>query len=329
MRREKISQIINQIHTEYISEALELEAAISSKKKNKGIVFYKKYRFAVCICVVILAAMLSFTTAFATNELFRETIIRIFYPLYTSDEIKELDNGHRTGSFDITDTLLTFLNKFNKEKMELGISAKNENGYTHTLIHNTSNVKDVENIMDSVYAIVESNNPDYKILVTMQQISHKETTGTWQVTAYQIITAEKADELLAKMPLYTPFDYKENVSSETNGDPADTTIKAKGVCGVIYNANEKENIATLTAKESKQLKKVFAKYPFSDNISIQNLPDMVIKFENITYIFSQDGEVLVKDTLSCTCSQVMLTPDDCKLLLDLFKSYGIRVSSEK
>lgn len=329
MSREKISQIINQIHTEYISEALGLETAISSKKKNKGIVFYKKYRFAFCTCVVILAAMLSFTTAFATNELFRETIIRIFYPLYTSDEIKELDNGHVTGSFDITDTLLTFLDKFNKEKMELGISAKNENGYTYTLIHNSSNVKGTENIMDSVYAIVESNNPDYKILVTMQQISHKETTGIWQVTAYQIITADKADELLAKMPLYTPLDNEENASSETSEAPADTTIKAKGVCGVIYNANEKENIATLTAKESKQLKKVFAKYPFSDNISIQDLPDMVIKFENITYIFSQDGEVLVKDTLSCTCSQVMLTPDDCKLLLDLFKNYGIRVPSEK
>lgn len=329
MSREKISQIINQIHTEYISEALEMEAAISIKKKNKGIVFCKKYRFAVCIFGVILAAMLSFTTAFATNKLFRETIIRIFYPLYTSDEIKELDNGHMTGSFDITDTLLTFLDKFNKEKMEFGISAKYENGYTHTFIHNTSNVKDAENIMDSVYAIVESDIPNYKLLVTMQQISHEETTGIWQVTAYQIITAEKADEFLAKMPLYAPLDNEENPSSETSESPADTTIKAKGVCAVIYNANEKENISTLTAKESKQIKKVFANYPLSDDISIQGSPDMVIKFEDITYIFSQDGEVLVKDTLSCTCSQVMLTPDDCKLLLDLFKSYGIRVSSEK
>lgn len=327
MSREKISQIINQINTEYISEALELETTISSKKKNHGIVFYKKYRFSACICMVVLAAMLSFTTAFATNQLFRETIIRIFYPLYTSDEIKELDNGHMTGSYDITDTLLTFLDMFNKEKMELRISAKNENGYTHTFVRNTSDVNGTENILDSVYAIVESNIPDYKLLVTMQRISYEETTGIWQVTAYQIVTAEKADEILKEMPLYTPLDEEENASSETNENPADTTIKAKGACAVIYNANEKENISTLTLEESEQIKAVFANYTLSDELSITGSPDMVIKFEDVTYIFSQDGEVLVRDNVSS--SQVILTSDDCKLLLDLFKSYGIRVSSKK
>lgn len=325
MSREKISQIINQLNTEYISEALELEATISSKKK--GIVFYKKYRFAACICMVVLTAMLSFTTAFATNESFRETIVRILYPLYTSDEIKELDSGHLTGSFDETDTLLTFLDKFNKEKMELGILARKENGYAYTLVHNTADVMEADNIMDSVYAIVESNIPNYKLLVTMQKIPYEETTGIWQVTSYQIVTAEKADEILEEMPLYTPLDEEENPSSETNENPADTTIKAKGACGVIYNANETENISTLTVEESEQIKSVFANYTLSDELSITGSPDMVIKFEDVTYIFSQDGEVLVRDNVSS--SQVILTSDDCKLLLDLFKSYGISVSLER
>lgn len=327
MNCEKISQVINQIDIDYISEALEVESMISNKNKNKVILFYKNYRFAACMCMIVLAIMLSFTTAFATSESFRETIVRILYPLYTSDEIKKLDSGHLTSSFDETDTLLTFLDKFNKEKMELGIFARKENGYAYTLVHNTSDVMEADNIIDSVFAIVESNISNYKLLITMQKIPYEETTGIWQVTAYQIVMAEKADKILEEMPLYTPLDDEAENFSETNKNPADTTIKAEGACAVIYNANEKENISTLTEEESEQIKAVFASYSLSDDLSITGSPDMVIKFEDVDYIFSQDGEVLVEDGEAC--SQVTLTSDDKKFLLSLFRSHGISVSLER
>ena len=129
---------------------------------------------------------LDFATAFAASSTFRQSVISIFLPVYSDNEIKEIDNGHMTGSFDEIDVLNTFLERFNLENMEEGLKAKKHRGFEKTLLYEGE---------DSIKAIVTSDNPDYKLLVMMERIGYEETAGLWQVVAYQVIDAKTAKEM--------------------------------------------------------------------------------------------------------------------------------------
>lgn len=214
MKREKISEIIGEIDVNFIQEALMHESTETieafpvqenQKQKNQkgqGLkYFWQFHRTAACACLVILATAFSFTTAFAASESFRQAVISIFYPLYSDGEIKELDDGHRTSSFDERDMLLTFLDRFNAEKMENGILAKYESGYAYTLVSSNEIPK---GCINCILAVVESSREDYRLLVTMEKIPYEKTTGIWQIVSYQVITEERADEILGEMPVYEP-----------------------------------------------------------------------------------------------------------------------------
>jgi len=201
MKRKIISQALDRLDLDFICEASENETTVFSKKENRIVQFLRFHRFAACICIIILVVIFSFTTAFAASESFRKTVISIFYPLYSNRDLRELEEGHMTGSFEEKDMLLTFLDRFNSEKMEFGISAKFEQGYSYVFV---SGEKVPEGSMDAIFAIVESSLPNYKILIRMEKKPYEETSGIWQIISYQIITREEAEKLQMKLPEYVP-----------------------------------------------------------------------------------------------------------------------------
>ena len=310
MNRADISQAINQIDFNYVAEAMEAENNLSCERKKRESRFYGTYRVAVCIGMAFVAVSLAAVTAFAASESFREAVISLLYPIYSSDEIKELDNGHMTSSFDETDTLLSFLDRFNAEKMEFGVLAENNAGYTYSMLSDSP---------DIIIAVVECNISNYKILVTIEKLDYKETTGIWQVVSYQMVTSKAAAELMERMPKYIP------VQAETHEDMSESVIKAVDGCAVIYNANNKDNIITLTEQESRQIEEMFAAYAVSDSITATGIQDMVIKYGDVMYAFSIDGNVIVMDGggISVPHGQITLLSKDLEELLSIFSDYGL------
>ncbi len=314
MNRVDISQAISQIDLIYIQEAMEVNETISNRNTKRTTQRLRKVcKLAACICVGLLATSLITVTAFATSETFRETVISLLYPIYSSDEIIELDNGHMAGSFDEQDTLLSFLDRFNAEKMEFGVQAENNAGYTYSLLSNSP---------DSILAIVQCNISNYKLLVTLERLDYEDTTGLWQVISYQMITNEAALEVIERVPEYVPYVLNDSI---VNTNPADSIIEAEGSCAIIYNANNKEHIATLTEQESRQIEEIFERYSETNNITATGLQDMVIKYEDVMYAFSTEGDVLVMDggEISIPRAQIVLTSEDLEILLNIFSNYGI------
>lgn len=81
-----------------------------------------------------------------------------------------------------------FLEKFNNENLANNITVKKENGFEYAILSSDDN---------SVNVIVECNVPNDKLLVIMEKSDYEETTGLWQVMAYQIIDNETADDMIA------------------------------------------------------------------------------------------------------------------------------------
>jgi hypothetical protein len=305
MNRADISRAVSQIDLTYIQEAMEV------KRPTQRL--HKICKLVACICVCLLATSLITVTAFATSATFRDTVISLLYPIYSSGEIVELDNGHMAGAFDEEDTLLSFLDRFNAEKMEFGVQAENHAGYTYSLLSSSP---------DSILAIVQCNISNYKLFVTMERLDYEDTTGIWQVISYQMITDEEALEITERLPEYVPG-VLDDSAAHTN--PADSIIEAEGSCAVIYNANNKDHIVTLTEQESSQIKEIFEKYPEETSITASGLQDMVIKYENVTYAFSTEGYVLVMDSgeIGTPRAQIVLSSEDLEKLLNIFSNYGI------
>lgn len=310
MNRENISQAISQIDLNYIKEAIESENVLSGERKKCGHRFYGAYRMAACVAMAFMVVSLAAVTAFAASESFRETVISLLYPIYSSDEIKELNSGHMAGSFDAVDTLLSFLDRFNTEKMEFGVLAENNAGYTYSMLSDSP---------DTIMAVVECNISNYKILVTMEKLDYEETSGIWQVVSYQMVTSEVASEVMERMPEYVP------AQSETPTDMSESVIAAAGTCAVIYNAADKDQIITLTEQESRKIAEMFAAYVVSDSITATGLQDMVIKYEDVMYAFSGDGDVIVMDgsTMSAPHGQITLSSKDLEELLRIFSDHGL------
>lgn len=182
MNTKLFSDAMGEINDKYIMEALE-------KRKVKPLHFnwWKAHKIAACFTAIILTIAFSFGTAFAVSADFRQAVISFFFPTYTENQLHEIDEGHRTGSFSMEDTLFTFLEKFNGENMVDNITAKEDNGFEYVILVNDEN---------SVNVIVECSTPNDKLLVIMEQNDYKETTGLWQVVAYQILDNKTANEMI-------------------------------------------------------------------------------------------------------------------------------------
>jgi len=182
MNAEKFSNAMSEIDGKYIMEAL-----VKRNAKALHLGWWKFHKIAACFSVIILTVMFSFGTAFAVSADFRQTVISFLFPTYTENQLHEIEEGHRTGSFSMEDTLFTFLEKFNSENMVDNIAAKKENGFKYVILVNDEN---------SINVIVECTTPNDKLLVVMEQINYKETAGLWQVIAYQILDSETAKEMI-------------------------------------------------------------------------------------------------------------------------------------
>jgi hypothetical protein len=197
--------------------------------------------------------------------------------------------------------------------MEFGVQAENNAGYTYSLLSGSS---------DSILAIVQCNISNYKLLVTMERLDYEDTTGIWQVIAYQMITNEAALEVTESVPEYVP-DVLHDATVNTN--PTDSLIETEGSCAIIYNANNKDHIVTLTEQESGQIREILEKYPEETSITAAGLQDLVIKYEDVMYAFSTEGYVLVMDgdEMSTPQAQIVLSSEDIEKLLNIFRNYGI------
>lgn len=313
MNRTQISQAVSQIDLKFVQEAMKTDP-VSIGEKGKNVWRHKGYyRMAAGIGIGFLAVSLATVTAFAASETFRRTVISFLYPLYSTEEIKELDQGHRTGSFDEQDTLLSFLDRFNTEKLEFGVKAENDGGYTYSMVSDSP---------DTILAVVDCNITGYKLLVTMNRLVYEDTTGVWQVISYQMITEQETSGILETTPEYTPLVIDE---PDAGADPSESAIKTEGSDAVIYRATDKENIVTLTEEESAQVLELFGKYSVADTITAVGLQDRVIRYEDIMYAFSEDGVVIVMDgkQMSAPRGQIVLKTEDLEVLTELFDSYGL------
>lgn len=193
MDRKKLSRAIGEIDPRFVSEAMVFETATVSRPENVFRRFWRERRVAACICLVLVAASVTFATAFAADAAFRKTVNSVLFPLYTSRDVKEIDEGHRTGNFDVQDTLFTFLDRFNREEMIAGLTAPKDHGYHYAMLSDRSGV---------VQTVVECNRSDYRLLVTMKLKPYRHTTGLWQVVSYQVIELQTAKTMLSEMKPY-------------------------------------------------------------------------------------------------------------------------------
>lgn len=176
------SEAMNEMDDKYIMEAI-----VERKPKTFPLGWWKFHKIAACFAAIIFIAVFSFGTAFAVNADFRQAVISFLFPVYTENRLLEIDEGHGTGSFSMEDTLCTFLEKFNSENMVDNVTVRKENGFEYVILANGEN---------SINVIVECTAPDNKLFVVMERKDYKETTGLWQITAYQILDSETANKMM-------------------------------------------------------------------------------------------------------------------------------------
>ena len=178
MNAKLFSEAMGEIGDTYIMEAVE------DRRRQPFWGWRCSHRLAACLAAMVLA--LSFGTALAVNADLRQAVIRVLFPVYGEDQLHEIDEGHRTGSFSLEDTLFTFLERFNSEDMTDGVTVKKEDGFAYILLPGGEG---------TAQAVVECTDTAHRLLVIMERQAYEGTTGLWQVTAYQVLSGEAADEL--------------------------------------------------------------------------------------------------------------------------------------
>lgn len=207
------------------------------------------------------------------------------------------------------DTLLSFLDKFNHEKMERGLLAKLDNGYKYSLLADSK---------DKILSVVDCNLAEYKLVVTMKKKAYEDTTGIWQVVSYQVIDMKAANEMLSELPEY------ERNEEEIENNGSVSIIEAKHDEVKIYNAFDKENIAVLTEEDGREIHSIFENYIPSEELTEVGLTELVIKFEDVSYMFSVTGDVLIKEE-DGKLSYILLSESDTERLLEYFDKNDIKI----
>lgn len=98
---------------------------------------------------------------------------RVTFPLkntWTESKLIEVDAGHYAGSFDMQDTLLTFVSRLEREE---NYQIQNANGYDYQLTPMGNRAR------------ARFTCPDGKILnIWLERIDYQETSGLWRASAY-------------------------------------------------------------------------------------------------------------------------------------------------
>ena len=175
-------EAMGKINDKYVVEAMDI---IYEQKIDKHKLLFRKRNFVACFVVFILVITLSLGITLAVNANFRQAFISFFFPKYTKVELIEIDEGHKTGSFDLTDTLFTFFEKFNAENIGNGVKVKKENGFEYKVVSQTEN---------SVEILAECDVDNKSLFVKLERKPYKETTVIWQVVGYQITDKDIFDK---------------------------------------------------------------------------------------------------------------------------------------
>ena len=149
MSNDKIIAAWNKMNPDSNTKRKIMQEIMKSMETNRTNNFINKYRrFAVGFVASVVLLLGSFGTAYAASPALREYVHSLLFPIYTSDEFVSIENGHMTGSFDQTDVLLSFLDKFNKAEFGNTISAAWENGYHYSLFEeNVNQLRALKNIV--------------------------------------------------------------------------------------------------------------------------------------------------------------------------------------
>ncbi len=289
----------------------EIQAAMEISEKNN---FIRKFRhFGVGFAAAVVLLLGSFGTAYAASPEFREYIQSLLFPLYTSEEIVSIHNGHMTGSFDISDVLLSFLDKFNKKEFGNSITAARDNGYHYSLFAQKEN---------QVLALVDCSIEDYCILVYIKRIAYENTEGIWQVTGYQIIQRSTAQNMTEQLEVYSEKSAAEIISLPQE----DTVIKGMEDSVVIYNVNEKKNVVSINEDDSKIILDILDACGRNENIS-GGLFQYVIKTNDTSYMFDSNGNGMV-DAAGKRWG-ITISENDLAAIKTLFDLYNVSLEETK
>lgn len=193
MRSEKIAAAWDRMNPDLAAKERmreRLQGALEGNAHKSSRVFPRFSVGFAAACVVLLGSL---GTAYAASPSFRAYIHSLFFPLYTSEELVSIDQGHMTGSFDERDVLLTFLDRFNRLEFGNSVTAVKEDGYHYSLF-----MQDAGHLQ----AFVESSLDGYCIAVFMERLAYEDTEGIWQVTAYQILENSAADTMERQLEPY-------------------------------------------------------------------------------------------------------------------------------
>lgn len=180
----------------------QIQDTMEQKKASRFKGVFRK--FAVGAAALFILMLGSIGTAYAASPAFREYLHSLLFPVYTPEEIVSLDNGHMTGSFDLTDVLLSFLDRFNRGEFGGSVTALRKEGYHYSLYRENE---------DRLRAFVDSSIEGQCIVVYLERLEYEETEGIWQITGYQILEDTAADNMKGRLEPCS------EVSAEDTGVP--------------------------------------------------------------------------------------------------------------
>ncbi len=314
MNDDKFIAAWNKMNPDNSTKGKMLQEIMDTMETSRKNIFIIKYRrFAVGFAAAVVLLLGSFGTAYAANPAFREYVHSLLFPLYTSDEIVSIDNGHMTGSFDKTDVLLSFLDKFNKEEFGNSITVAKKNGYHYGLFAQNEN---------QLLAFVDSSVEGYCIAVYMERIAYEGTEGIWQVTGYQILEKPIAENMKNQLEPYSDKPAEDTISVPQE----DIVIKGTKDSVIIYNVNEKKNVVSINEDDGKIISDILNVCDRNEDIT-GGLFQYVIKINDTSYMFDSDGNGMV-DAAGNRWG-ITINENELGVIKELFEQYNVSLVETK
>ncbi len=314
MNDDKFIAAWNKMNPDNSTKGKMLQEIMDTMETSRKNIFIIKYRrFAVGFAAAVVLLLGSFGTAYAANPAFREYVHSLLFPLYTSDKIVSIANGHMTGSFDKTDVLLSFLDKFNKEEFGNSITVAKENGYHYGLFAQNEN---------QLLAFVDSSVEGYCIAVYMERIAYEGTEGIWQVTGYQILEKPIAENMKNQLEPYSDKPAEDTISVPQE----DIVIKGTKDSVIIYNVNEKKNVVSINEDDGKIISDILNVCDRNEDIT-GGLFQYVIKINDTSYMFDSDGNGMV-DAAGNRWG-ITINENELGVIKELFEQYNVSLVETK
>ena len=312
MKRKKISQIMGELADRHIEDALYCGQRMFSSRWKK---------IAACVALVGISFFGVTGIAFAANDGFRKMVVT-FFSDFSTEEKQQIRDGHGTVSMDETEVLVQFLHDFNELDWGNGVKATyGDNGFDYIVAE-----EDSKNIV----AIVTCESETLKLLVKLKGEEIERGVLAWKVSSYQMITHDKADELLKSLMEKTQNAAVGEKDTEIRENWEDASEKnmilADRQHGKIYHAlhKEKKNIITMTPKETAKWQSILGAYE-NDEAGWEGQDyNYIVLFDQVSYMISEGGYVVKEDEKKHTTSAFKMNRRDLKQIMKLYDRYKIK-----